>query len=55
MNRVLAAEAAILLQLDSIRVILFVFLRVIVSLLALTANESDLDSHVIRHTYRHLL
>ena len=55
MSRVLATETAVFLQLDSIRVILLVFLRVIVSLLALTANESDLDSHVIRHTYRHLL
>ena len=55
MNRVLAAEAAKLLQLDSIGIVLFVFLRVIISLLAFAAHQSDLDSNVIRHTYRHLL
>ena len=55
MSRVLTTETAVFLQLDSIRVILFVFLRVIISLLALSAYQSDLDSYVIRHVYRHLL
>jgi hypothetical protein len=47
---VLAAEAAELVQLDSVRVILFVFHRVIISLLAFRAGKGNFDSHV-RHLF----
>ena len=49
MKSVLAAETTELLQLKSIRIILLVFLCVIVSLLALGAYQSNLDSCVISH------
>ena len=49
MKSVLAAELAELLKLEPVRIILLVFLCVIVSLLALCAHESDLDSYVISH------
>ena len=49
MKCVLAAEPEVLLQFKSVRVILLVFLRVIVSLLALGAYQSDLDSCIISH------
>ena len=49
MKSVLAAEPAILFKLKSVRVILFVFLRVIVSLLALGAYQSYFDSCIISH------
>ena len=49
MKSVLAAEPAVFLKFNSVRVILLVFLSVIVSLLALCTNESDLDSCVISH------
>ena len=44
MQCVLAAELAVLLELKTVRVVLLVLLGVIVSLLALGAGESDLDS-----------
>ena len=46
---VLATEFAILHEFQSVRVIFLVFLCVIVSLFALGASESNLDSCVIRH------
>ena len=49
MKSVLAAEPAVLLKLKSVRVVLLVLLCVIVSLLALAANQSDLDSCIISH------
>jgi len=47
---VLTAEAAVLVHFKSVGIVLLVFLRVVVSLLTLTACESDLYSHI-----RHLL
>ncbi len=41
----LAAEFAVLVHFKSVGVILFVFLCVVVSLLAFTACECDLNSH----------
>ena len=55
MTRVLAAETAVLLQLDSVRVVFLVLLCVVISLLALAANQSYSDSYVISHVCRHLL
>ena len=49
MNRMLAAKLAILHEFQSVRVIFLVFLCVVISLLALGACESNLDSSVIRH------
>ena len=46
-----AAEAAILLHFEPVRIILFVLLCVIVSLLALAAHQSNLDSCVIGHLF----
>ena len=54
MKSVLAAEPAELIHLKSVRVILLVFLCVVISLLALAANQSDLDSCFISHFVRHL-
>ena len=45
MNRVLSAEPAILLHFKTVGVVLLVFHRVVVSLLAFVASERDLDSH----------
>ena len=45
MNGVLFAEAAILVQLKFVRGILLVLHRVVVSLLALVASQSDLHAH----------
>jgi hypothetical protein len=39
------AKAAILLQLDAVWVVLFVFGRVIIPLLAVAASERDADTH----------
>ena len=44
MRCMLAAELAILHELQSVRVIFLVFLRVVISLLALRACQSNLDS-----------
>ena len=55
MKSVLAAESAVFLQFKPIRIILLVLFCVIVSLLALGADKSDLDSCVISHIFRHLL
>ena len=46
-RRVLAAELAILHEFQSVRVVFLVFLRVIVSLLALGAGQSNFDSRFI--------
>ena len=45
MQCVLAAEAAILVHLESVGIVFLVLLCVIVALLALAARESDLNSH----------
>ena len=45
MNRVFLAEAAVLVHLKSVGVVLFVFHRVVVSLLALGAGKCDFYSH----------
>ena len=45
MKRVLAAEAAILVLFQSVRVVLLVLHRVAVSLLAFGAGECNSDSH----------
>ena len=55
MKSMLAAMLAILIHLKPIRIVLLVFLAVVVSLLALCANHSNLDSCVISHIVRHLL
>jgi hypothetical protein len=46
---VLAAESAVLLQFESVRIILLVLFCVIVSLLALGADKGNLDPYVISH------
>jgi hypothetical protein len=46
---VLTAEAAELFLLKPVRVILLVFLGVIIALLALGANQCDLDTGIISH------
>ena len=55
MKSVLAAELAVFLKLKPVRSVLFVFLCVVVSLLALSAYKSNLDSLLIGHALRHLL
>ena len=45
MNGVLFAEAAILVQFKLVRGILLVLHRIVVSLLALIASQSDLYAH----------
>jgi hypothetical protein len=42
----LAAEAAILVQFKTIRIVLLVLHSVVIALLAFAAGESDLNSHV---------
>ena len=42
----LTAEAAILIHLESVGIVFLVLLRIVVTLLALAAGESDLYSHV---------
>ena len=54
MKSVLFAERAMFLELESVRIVFLVLFRVIVSLLALGANESHLDSCIISHVFRHL-
>ena len=49
MNSVLAAELAVLAELKSVGRVLFVLFCVVVSLLALGACESNLDSLFICH------
>ena len=44
-DSVLLAESAILLHLETIRVVLLVLHRVVVSLLALGASQSDFNAH----------
>ena len=43
----LVAEAAILVQFKTIRIVLLVRHGIVVALLALGASESDLNSHVV--------
>ena len=45
-QRVLAAETAILVHFETIGIVLFVLFRIVVTLFAFTASESDLDSHL---------
>jgi hypothetical protein len=45
-NGVLLAETAVLAHLKTVRVVLLVFHRVVVALLALGARHSDSDSHI---------
>ena len=49
MKSVLTAELAVLIKLKSFRIVLLVLLCVVISLLTLCANESNLDSCVISH------
>ena len=44
---VLAAEAAILIELEPVRVVLLVLERIVVSLLALSARQCNLNPHDI--------
>ena len=44
-DRVLSAEGAVLLHLQTVRVVLLVLDRVVVSLLALVAAQGDLYAH----------
>jgi hypothetical protein len=44
-NRVLAAEAAILGKLDTIRVVLFVFKGIVIPLLAFGAGQRNFNAH----------
>ena len=50
MQSVLAAEFAILVHLKSVRIVLLVLGCVVISLLALGADQSNLDSCVISHS-----
>lgn len=45
MNGVLPAESAILLHLETVRVILLILHGIVVSLLALRASQSDFNAH----------
>ena len=45
MHSVLAAEAAVLVHLKSVRVVLLVLHGVVVALLALGAGQGNFDSH----------
>jgi len=51
-NRVLAAEAAVLVHLKTVGSILFVFNRVVVSLLAVITSKSDSNSHFRQPPYK---
>lgn len=51
MKSVLAAESAVLFDLESVRIVFLVFLCVVISLLAFGANESNLDSYIISHDF----
>jgi hypothetical protein len=50
-ERVLAAEGAILVQLKLIRGILLVLHRIVVSLLALVASQRDFNAHLTAPPY----
>ena len=45
MQSMLAAETAVFVHLETVGIILLVLLRLVVSLLALTARQCDLNSH----------
>ena len=47
MDRVLSAEGAVLVHLQTIRIVLLVLDRVVVSLLALVASQSDFNAHIL--------
>ena len=51
MDRMLSAEGAILVHFKTVRVVLLVLHRVVVSLLALIASQSDLHSHLTAPPY----
>jgi len=44
-RRVLSAEPAVFVHFQPVRIVLFVFLRVVVSLLAFGASQGDFNSH----------
>ena len=50
MNSMLAAETAVLVHFQSVRIVLFVLERVVVALFAFRASQGDFYSHL-----RHLL
>jgi hypothetical protein len=52
MNGVAAAPRAVLLELDAVRIVLLVLVRVIVAPLALLASERDQLAHVCTPLYR---
>ena len=45
MERVLLAETAILVELDTIRIVLLVLEGIVISLLAFGASQRDLNAH----------
>ena len=45
-KRMLAAETAVLVELKPIGIVFLVLLGIVVSLLALTARQCDLNSHI---------
>jgi hypothetical protein len=45
-QRVLAAEAAVLVELKTIGIVLFVLEGIVISLLAFGAGQSDLNAHL---------
>ena len=47
MDRVLSAEGAVLVHLQTIRIVLLILDRVVVSLLALVASQSDFNAHIL--------
>jgi hypothetical protein len=51
MGRVLLAEGAILVQLKLVRGVLLVLHRIVVSLLALVASQSDFNAHLTAPPY----
>ena len=46
MKRMLAAETAVFLEFKSVGIVFLVLLGIVVSLLALTARQCDLNSHI---------
>ena len=45
MQGMLAAETAILVQFETVGIVFLVLFRLVISLLALTARQGDLNSH----------
>ena len=50
-QRVLAAEAAVLVHFQSVGIVLLVLHGVVVALLAFGTSQSDLDSHLVGTSY----